>query len=197
MAEHHEIPGVMRARVRNVAIPVKVRDGWVPSDVSVELRSNGTRPAISLRIEVRQGVPVCTELKLLAHPDGPEIRPTDLRGVHIDSLVEQAVALCTAHEEPDGSLSQAAPTPADRRNAQRARRGVRQPGRGRPRVPSQRLQQVADLYRRHTDGGRPVQVIHEVLRVSERTAPATSRSAAATGCCHHERRHNDGEELQR
>jgi hypothetical protein len=41
---------------------------------------------------------MCTELKMLAHPDGPEIRPTDLKGVHIDSLVEQAVALCTAHE---------------------------------------------------------------------------------------------------
>jgi hypothetical protein len=168
MAEQHEIPGVMQARVGIVAIPVKVRDGYVPSEVFVELRSNGTRPAVSLRIEVRQGVPMCTELRMLAHPDGPEIRPADLKGVHIDSLVEQAVALCTAHEGPEGSLSQAAPTPADRRNAQRARR--RQPGRGRPPVPSQRLQQVADLYRRHADGGRPVQVIHEVLRVSERTA---------------------------
>ena len=168
MGEYHEIPGVMRARVGILATPVQVRDGWVPPEIDVELRSVGTQPAVSLKIEVRQGIPVCTEVKLRAHPDGPEIRPTDLKAVHVDSLVEQAVALCTLHPEPDGALSVSAPTPADRRNAQRARR-VR-PGRGRPPVPPQRLQQVADLYRRHTDGGRPVQVICEVLGISERTA---------------------------
>ena len=33
--------------------------------------------AVSLKIEVRQHAPVCSELKLLAHPDELEIHPTD------------------------------------------------------------------------------------------------------------------------
>ena len=63
MGEYHEIPGVMRARVDTLATPVQVRDGWVPPEIDVKLRSVGTQPAVSLKIEVRQGIPVCTEVK--------------------------------------------------------------------------------------------------------------------------------------
>jgi hypothetical protein len=168
------------------ALPVQVGDRMVPETIFVAFDGDGEQPSLRMKIEVRQGVPVCSELQLTARPSGREIRPKDLRAVHIDSRVEQAVGLCSYEQpEPGGVIHLSALPPpdapkhedarykdlvADSRNAQRARRGMRQPGPGRPRVPTERLQRVADLYRRHTDGGRPVQVVAEVLGVSERTA---------------------------
>lgn len=166
--ERYEIPGYMRATVDGRDLPVPVRDRLVPPTIRVEVRSEGKQPALSLKIEVRDGVPLCTEVNLLAHPHGPEIRPSDLRAVHLDTLVEQAVSLCSYQQSQPGVATKYAPTHADRLNAERARRGsVR---RGRPKVPTDRLREVADLYRRHVDGGRPLQVIAEVLDVDPRTA---------------------------
>ena len=169
--EWNELPGEMRAGSKLFALPVRVRDRLVPPEIWVEVRSTGTQPALFLKVEVRQGVPVCAEVRLLAHPEGPEIRPKDLKGVHIDTLVEKAVGLCSQQQDESGVITKYAPTPADRKNAQRARRGsVEQPGPGRPRVAPERLQQAADLYRRHAAGGRPLQLIAEILDVDPRTA---------------------------
>lgn len=186
MPEIHGLRGG-RAWYDGLALPVKVRDRLVPETIVVDLNGDGEQPSLRMKIEVRQGIPICAELRLTAQPDGREIRPKDLRAIRIDSWIEQVVGLCS-HEQPEpgGLIHLSAPPPpdgskqegarykdivADGRNAQRARRGaVRQPGPGRPRVPSERLQQVADLYRRHANGGRPLQVVADVLGVSERTA---------------------------
>src|SRR4051812_39068582 len=122
----------MRATVDALALPVRVHDRMVAPTIRVEVRNEGNQPALSLKIEVREGVPLCTEVNLLADPQGPEIRPTDLRRVHLDTLVEQAVALCSYQQSQPGVATKSAPTAADRANAERARReSVR---RGRPKV---------------------------------------------------------------
>lgn len=163
--------GRMRAGYSWLALPVSVGDRFVPPEILVQVRRPPGHPALLLKIEVRLGVPVCTEVRLLANPDGTEVRPRDLKTVHLDTLVEQAVALCSYGRDELGHITKSAPTPADRKNAERARRGkVRQAGPGRPRVSPDRLQQVADLYGRHAAGGRPIQVIAEVLGVDPRTA---------------------------
>jgi hypothetical protein len=174
-----------RAWYDALALPIKVRDRLVPETIVVDLDGDGERPSLRMRIEVRHGVPVCAELRLTAQPGGREIRPKDLRAIRIDSWIEQVVGLCS-HEQPEpgGVIHLSAPPPpdepkrgdarykdivADSRNTQRARRSTpRRPGR--PAVPPDRLHKAADLYRRHADGGRPLQVVADVLGVSERTA---------------------------
>jgi hypothetical protein len=163
-----------RAWWDDLARPVKVRDRLVPEAIVVDLYGDGEQPSLRMKIEVRQGVPVCAELRLTAQPNGREIRPKDLRAVRIDSWIEQVVGLLPTYEEPEpGVIHGSKPTPADRENAQRATRRARRntPRRpGRPKVPSDRLHKTADLYRRHADGGRPLQIIADVLEVSDRTA---------------------------
>jgi hypothetical protein len=157
-----------RAWHDSMALPVKVRNRLVPETIFVDLDGDGEQPALRMKIEVRQGVPVCTELRLTARPGGREIQRTDLRAVRIDSWIEQVVAVCSyEQDEPGGVITKSAPTPADRENARAARRNA--PRSGRPKVPPERLHEVADLYRRHADG-QPLLIVADVLGVSARTA---------------------------
>ncbi len=88
--------------------------------------------------------------------------------MRIDSWIERAVAVCSYEQaEPGGVITKSSPTPADRENARAARRNA--PRSGRPKVPPERLHEVANLYRRHTDG-QPLLVVADVLEVSARTA---------------------------
>jgi len=154
-----------RAWYDTLALPVRVRNRLVPETMFVDLDGDGEQPALQMKIEVHQGVPVCTELRLVARAGGREIRRTDLRAVRIDSWIEQVVAVCSHEQsEPGGVITKSAPTPADRENARAAR-----PRSGRPKVPPERLHEVADLYRRHADG-QPLLVVADVLGVSPRSA---------------------------
>jgi len=49
---------------------VRVGNRWVPRMIRVELPGGGPTPFTELRIEVRHGIPVCTELRLSTHPAG-------------------------------------------------------------------------------------------------------------------------------
>ena len=156
-----------RAWHDSMALPVKVRDRLVPETIFVDLDGDGEQPTLRMKIEVRQGVPVCTELRLTARPGGRDIQRGDLRAVRIDSWIEQAVAVCSYEQAEDGAITKSAPTPADSENARQVRRNA--PRSGRPKVPPERLHEVADLYRRHTDG-QPLKIVADVLGVSARTA---------------------------
>ena len=155
-----------RAWYEDMAPPVQVRDRLVPETIFVDLDGDGEQPSLQMKIEVRQGVPVCTELRLTARPGGRDIQRADLRAVRIDSWVEQVVAVCS-HEQPEpgGVITKSAPTPADHDNARAARRS----GSGRPKVPPERLHEAAELYRRHADD-QPLLIVADVLGVSARTA---------------------------
>lgn len=159
-----------RARFDTLVPPVKVRDRLVPPVIQVEFYGDAEQPSLEIKIEVRQGIPMCTEVRLLAKIEGREIRPSDLKAVRLDSWIEQVVGVCsfTQPEAGGGLIYQQVPIQADRTNAARARAaGMTRPGR--PRVSRERLEQAADIYRRHSDG-TPLQVIAEVLDVSDRTA---------------------------
>ena len=87
--------------------------------------------------------------------------------MRIDSWIEQVVAVCSYEQAEDGAITKSAPTPADSENVRQARRNA--PRSGRPGVPPERLHEVAELYRRHTDG-QPLLVVADVLEVSACTA---------------------------
>jgi hypothetical protein len=50
---------------------------------------------LEMKIEVRQGIPVYTELTLRARPDGPEIRDKDLESLYLGEWLEEIVAGCS------------------------------------------------------------------------------------------------------
>lgn len=167
MATIHEFRGG-RVWYDMMALPVKVRDRLAPEAMVVDLDGDGEQPSLQMKIEVRQGVPVCTELRLTARPDGRDVQRSDLRAVRIASWIEQAIALCSYEQpEPGGVIHKSAPTPADRDNARAARRKA--PRAGRPKVPPERLHEVAELYRRHPED-QALLIVADVLGVSTRTA---------------------------
>ena len=122
-----------RAWHETMALPVKVRDRLVPETLFVDLDGDGEQPALRMKIEVRQGVPVCTELRLTARPGGRDVQRSDLRAVRIDSWIEQAVAVCSYEQTEDGAITKSAPAPADFENVRQVRRNA--PRSGRPKVP--------------------------------------------------------------
>lgn len=146
---------------------VQVGDRWVPQRISVH-SPMPNEPDLTMTIEVRQGIPVYTVVTLQARPDGPEVRKKDL-DLPLDDWLEQVVASCSmiAMElDESGRPKRLRKKPSDRRlamaNARRARSG-------RPRISSERLQKVAQIYREHV-ADRPTEAVSRAFGVSHRTA---------------------------
>ena len=159
---------------------VAVGDRWVPPVIVVNLPGGAAQPSLEMTIEVRQGIPVCAELRLSARADGPEVRDKDLRAVRIESLIEQAVARCSMRQVDPSEIPRMSPAdladgiPAENYEAARRVRkenlaNVRRARAGRPRVSRERLAKVAELYRAHIDS-QPVEAVRAAFGVSYRTA---------------------------
>ena len=186
-----------RAWYDDMAPPVQVRDRLVPETIFVDLYGDGEQPSLQMKIEVRQGVPVCTELRLTARPGGRDIRAgRSAGGAHrqLDRAGGRGVLVMS-------SPSRVVSSPSRRRRRRTGRT------RGRPdatrRGPGARRCRPSGCTRRPTctaatPTARPCRSSPTCSACPNAPPPATSRSAAATGCCHHEeRRKRDGEERQR
>jgi transposase len=150
------------------AAKVEVGDRLIPERISVTVLGGPSTPDFSMRIEVRQGIPVCTEMTLTARPDGPEVRDKDLKYLRLDDWLEQIVALASmkfSGSSPGGVTNWA--KPVDDVTALRDIRRIR-PGRPR-KMTRERLQRIADVYRQHVDG-RPTDAVAKAFGVSPRTA---------------------------
>ncbi len=120
-----------------------------------------------MKIEVRQGIPVCTEVTLTARPDGPEVRDKDLEYLRLSDWLEQIVALASMKYSgsfPGGVTGWAKPV-----DDYTALRDIRRHRSGRPRMSRERLQKIADVYREHFDS-RPTDAVRRAFGVSDRTA---------------------------
>src|ERR1700730_11482031 len=84
-----------RGRASYQTADVVVGDRLVPSEIFVTVRGGMSTPDFAMKIEVRQGIPVCTEVSLTARPDGPEIREKDLKYLRLNDWLEQIVAQCS------------------------------------------------------------------------------------------------------
>src|ERR1700730_16886273 len=74
---------------------VEVGDRLVPEQTTVTVLGGPSTPDFAMKIEVRQDIPVCTEVSLTARPDGPEIREKDLKYLRLNDWLEQIVAQCS------------------------------------------------------------------------------------------------------
>jgi hypothetical protein len=152
---------------------VEVGDRWVPAEIVVKLPGNANEPDIGLRIEVRQGVPVYTEVVLHARSDGPDVRSRDVADIALDDWLDAIVAACSYSRlgAADSWVK------GDRRDALANVRKVRS---GRPRISRERLVRVAEIYREHFDA-RPTDAVRRAFGVSDRTAARYVENARKAG----------------
>jgi hypothetical protein len=127
----------------------EVGDRAIPTQVRYRHSGDKDRPALEVAIEVRDGIPVITEVQVR----GAHIRAKDIRiaGVDLDGALAYWLSEVTFRRSPevgpDGQRPwfRLSPVPADERKAamyaiEHARRGLRR------RMTDELLQQVAETY---------------------------------------------------
>jgi hypothetical protein len=157
---------------------VPVGDRWVPRQILVH-SPVPDQPDLTLKIEVRQGIPVYTEVIVRSRPNGPDVRKRDL-DIPLDDWLEQFVGVCSMigkDFDSSGKPGRLVKQPSDRRAAMVNARRVRS---GRPRLASDRLQKVALLYREHI-ADRPTEAVSRAFGVSHRTAARYVQQARGAG----------------
>lgn len=150
------------------AVDTMIGDRVVPSEIFVEIRGGFSQPDLSMKIEVRQGIPVWTEVRLHSRPDGPEVREKDLAQIRLNNWLEQIVAITSMKFAgvPGDPATWGWAKPVNDKSALADIRRVRS---GRARVSQERLSKVAEVYREHVND-RPTEAVSRAFGVSHRTA---------------------------
>ncbi len=166
--------------------PVPVGDRGIPRLVSYERPAAPGSPALELAIEVVDGLPVVTMVKLSVdlteeNADGRGCRATDVKDTAsgFEALVEDVLAAATFVPDGKGGWKRGWPQPEATRR--RNREGVQEArAELRRKVTPELLQLVAQTYRQAGDGGRNSAVARS-FGVSERTAGRYIQLARAQG----------------
>ncbi|WP_343598894.1 hypothetical protein [Mycobacterium sp.] len=167
-----------RGEARHRAGPddmVEVGDRVVPRRITAAIYGDHNTPDVALVIEVRQGVPACAEVRVIARDGAPEVRRTHLKAIPLAEWVDAAVAACSWIPARGGILYDgfAADRAKARRNATRVRAGQ-------PRASTHHLQKVADIYREHL-AEHPTEAVRRAFGYSPRTAARYVERARAAG----------------
>lgn len=145
----------------------------------LEYRHGGgdDQPALEIVAEVRDGAPVCTEIRLTAGDSGyVRVRDVILVASFLESRIEDLAVIAAWEPTSRGSWSQALPDAdyrAKERSVRSARRAVRR------KLTPERMAKVAEVYR--TAEGNKLAAIQAEFEVSERTAARYVTAARETG----------------
>lgn len=161
---------------------VRIGRRAIPKRVEVTFPSTADNwPSAHFVIEVRSGVPVCTEFTIRAHPEGREVRTQDFRAVQIEEWVENILADTAVEVADDGSWtfdSTRTPEESDFREARDevrfARRNVKR------KVTPELLGEVARIYTDHVTGN-PTEAVRNAFGTSPRTAARYVERAREAG----------------
>lgn len=137
---------------------VPVGDRLVPEAIFIKVDSDNANPELKMKIEVRQGIPIFTEVTLKSNPGGPDIRDRDLKNIYLDNWLREIVAEFS--ESPDGEGD------GDRRHAIK---NVEQVRKGRSRMSPEYLERVAKVYRDNVTG-KPTDAVRRAFGLTPRTA---------------------------
>lgn len=167
------------------AAMVQLGDRLVPRSIAVHFPSAPDLPALDMTIEVRNDIPVCTQITVHAKDDGREVRDVDLRAIRIDDWIEDIVAVASSKivSEDGAAVIEAVVYGDERDNRERsaARAMVRAARKdGRRRVTDDLLRDVAETYRANIPNGRPLQAVQRKFQVSYRTAARYVERARAS-----------------
>jgi hypothetical protein len=148
----------------------KVGDRWLPSPVIYEHPGDEKEPAYRLKFEIWDGVPVCSEVQLMANQsERVHIRPKDVKLVanRLENSLHDWLAFLEYERTAPGKFRRRG-MPSDEQ--MRATRRVIQSARGQTRrkMTDEHLQAVADAV--DTATGPAVEAVSTVFGVSVRTA---------------------------
>lgn len=153
---------------------VQVGDRALPERIEVTMPGSvDLLPALSMTIEVLEGVPRCTALTISAQAGGREVRSGDLRAVPIERLVEDISTWASGDvissdsgaaevRRTVGSVNEARDRSV-RREIQEVRANSRRA------MSDDLLRSVAEVYRQHAEE-RPVEAVRRAFATSHRTA---------------------------
>jgi len=161
------------ARVGNLAVPT-------PFEVS--LRRYESAPIVTMRVEVIDKVPRCTELHFVMEEGGSEIRQRDMRDAEsLEDWIGASVAMIAAEyidteEQGVSTLEFKVGGPVDRqkmKTIQRSRRGSRRA------VTRSELEKVAEVYNAQADHG--IEAVMRSFNMSRSTAARRIKAARDLG----------------
>lgn len=140
-------------------------------------------PEVVLRVEVRDGVPTCREVRFRSKRGGREVRRSDLKALELEDLLQLgATKACQwVVWEKGGLVGTIRPDEVDESVRRQAIRDVRHARRtARRRVTDEMLEKVAQVYR-HNVGNKPTQAVAEHFGKAHRTAALYVRRARDAG----------------
>lgn len=153
---------------------VKVRGWVVPNRIDVEYAGVDGQPTLTMTLEVIDGVPRCTDLRLQRQARGGRpVRQKDLTAIRLNDWIDAEFAGFAIETSGDGRLGQklGGGGPAGRAQIgrsvvefQKARRNGE-----RPTVTRERIKEAAEIYRANFNG-QPIKAVADRMGVSERTA---------------------------
>jgi hypothetical protein len=146
---------------------VRVGDRLLPRRIDVTLQSTvDDLPSLMMTIEVREGIPQCTQVTIRSTETGREVRSVDLRAARLEDWLESIVASAAAEPTEHGYViddRMPAELAAERKRVRYVRAGARRT------ITDDLLRQVAEIYRANASD-RPTEAVLVAFGTSPRTA---------------------------
>ncbi|MEO3811355.1 hypothetical protein ABGB17_20365 [Sphaerisporangium sp. B11E5] len=143
---------------------------------------DGVAPSLRMEFAVRDGVPQCREIHIVATSDGRQVQSSDARGLKVEDYLEYAISRVAWHVEvaDDGTRTAVMrDVPDDVLDAVRHTRVART--QARRKLTPELLREVAKVYRLHVDGNPTKAVADHFGLASDRTARHWVKAARAAG----------------
>lgn len=157
---------------------VRVGDRLLPRRIDVTFPSTvDDLPSLTMVVEVREGIPQCTEVTIRSSSTGREVRSVDLRAARLEDWLETVTSGAAAAATEHGYViddKTPAELAADRKRVQYIRAGARRT------ITDDLLSQVAETYRAHASD-RPTEAVQVAFGTSSRTAARYVQQARERG----------------
>jgi hypothetical protein len=161
----------------------RVGDRGVPQTVTYRHSGDADQPAREVRVEIRNGIPICAELRLTANDEGAHVRAKDIKVVAAE--LERSISYWLSelayvrNQKNTGYWRASPPSATDRRVAQeaveRARRQTRR------KMSDELLARVADTVNAAPEGSAKHETVAIAFSVSPRTAQRFIAKAREAG----------------
>jgi hypothetical protein len=144
----------------------------VASPIEAHFPASGHHPSLYMRIEMVDGVPLCTEITLKMAEGGEPLRQKHLRAMKVELFVEYAALRCSAtvvFQRESGGMAIARPSPEAKRAVRTFKRSMT----------SALKQQVAQVYGEAEVGG--IDAVMDAFGVSRTSAVRYINAARDAG----------------
>lgn len=150
---------------------VRIGDRLLPPWADVVMPGGGGQPQLTMRLEVVNHVPQCRAVHITSHEDGREVKPADLKAVHVTEIMEEIFgALSVRIVSEDGERITVAEEWGEHAQGD-AVQAIAAARRGRHvrKITPAFLEEVATIYRDNVSSN-PTQAVQRAFDVSRRMA---------------------------